>query len=42
MPFKEIIAVYNEKYTELINKKNVELLIIKTAGICNYHSAVRG
>jgi hypothetical protein len=38
--FKEIIAVYSDNHTKPINK-NVELLIVKAAGTCNYHSALK-
>jgi hypothetical protein len=36
MPFKEIIAVYNENHTKPINK-NAALMIIKAGGTCIYH-----
>jgi hypothetical protein len=39
MPFKEIIAVYSKNHTELT--QITALYIVKTAGIYNYHYALK-
>jgi hypothetical protein len=45
MLFKEIITVYSENNTKLINTlygQNAEILNVKAGGTYNYHSALKG
>jgi hypothetical protein len=37
MPFKEIIAVYNEKHIKPINTEHSHIYVVKMAGAHNYY-----